>query len=150
MTVMTNGGDNCEQKQQVSCVDVPFYMTCDGQKKKDSSNSNSGSSSSTTKTIVIDPSSTANAADVSNCKLDGSANGIQQKFDIAKYQACGLYPNSQKAYTDGFVMGCTQIGNTQLICQALVDSSILNTKTQPTQTQEQPTQAIQPATVTLS
>jgi hypothetical protein len=34
-----------------------------------------------------------NAADVSNTKLNGSANGIQQKFDTAKYQACGLYAN---------------------------------------------------------
>jgi hypothetical protein len=90
-----------------------------------------------------------NAADVSNCKLDGSANGILQKFDTPKYLACGLYADGQKAYSDGFVVGCTQIGNTQLVCQALVDSSILNTKTQPTQTQTatQPTQAIQPATV---
>lgn len=88
-----------------------------------------------------------NAVDVSNCKLDGSANGIQQKFDTPKYLACGLYADGQKAYSDGFVVGCTQIGNTQLVCQALVDSSILNTKTQPTQTATQPTQAIQPATV---
>ena len=50
---------------------------------------------------------------------------------------------------DGFVMGCTQIGNTQLICQALADTSELNMKTQLTQTQTaiQPTQAIQPATI---
>jgi hypothetical protein len=81
---------------------------------------------------------TANAAEVSSCRLDGSANGIQQVFDTAKYQACGLYTNGQKAYSDGFVVGCTQIGNTQLICQALVDSNILNTKTQPTQTATQP------------
>ena len=155
MTVMTNGGDNCEQKQQISCVDVPFYMTCDSQKKKNdkNSNNNSGSSSSgssTTKTIVVNPtSSTANAADVSTCKLDGSADGILQKFDSVKYQACGLFTNAQKAYSDGFVMGCTQVGNTQLICQALADTSELNMKTQLTQTQTaiQPTQAIQPATI---
>jgi hypothetical protein len=92
---------------------------------------------------------TANAADVSNCKLDGSADGILQKFDSVKYQACGLFINAQKAYSDGFVMGCTQIGNTQLICQALADTSELNMKTQLTQTQTaiQPTQAIQPATI---
>jgi hypothetical protein len=79
-------------------------------------------------------SATANAdvVDVSNCRLDGSANGIQQKFDAAKYLACGLFADGQKAYSDGFVVGYTQIGNTQLVCQALVDSSILNTKTQPT------------------
>jgi hypothetical protein len=44
------------------------------------------------------------------------------------------FPNGQLAYSDGFVMGCTQIGNTNLICHSLVDSSILNTKIQPTQT----------------
>ena len=53
-----------------------------------------------------------NAADVSNCKLDGSADGILQKFDSVKYQACGLFTHAQKTYSDGFVMGCTQIGNT--------------------------------------
>jgi hypothetical protein len=90
-----------------------------------------------------------NAADVSNCKLDGSADGILQKFDSVKYQACGLFTNAQKAYSDGFVMGCTQVGNTQLICQALADTSELNMKTQLTQTQTaiQPTQAIEPATI---
>ena len=76
-----------------------------------------------------------------SCRLDGSADGMQQKFNSIKYQACGLYPNGQLAYSDGFVMGCTQIGNTNLICQSLVDSSILNTKIQPTQT----TQTIQHA-----
>ena len=74
-----------------------------------------------------------NAVDVSNCKLDGSADGILQKFDSVKYQVCGLFTNAQKAYSDGFVMGCTQIGNTQLICQALADTSELNMKTQLTQ-----------------
>jgi hypothetical protein len=46
----------------------------------------------------------ANAVDVSNCKLDGSATGIQQKFDAAKYLACGLFADGQKAYSDGFVV----------------------------------------------
>ncbi len=110
---------------------------------KDNGGSSSSSSSSTT--TIINPS------EVSSCKLDGSTHGIQQKFDTAKYQACGLYPNGQIAYTDGFVAGCTQVGNTQLICQALIDSSILNMRTQPTQTQTQSaaqaTQAIQPTAV---
>jgi len=104
---------------------------------------------------------TSTSIEESSCRLDGSADGIQQTFDSIKYQACGLYTNGQKAYSDGFIMGCTQVGNTQLICQALVDSSILNAKTQlmqtsipppPTQsttqtTVIQPTQAIQPAAV---
>ena len=162
MTVMTNGDDNCEQKQEISCVDLPFYMTCDTQKKK---NNNQDKDNDKTKviqktTVIQSATATANAnaVDVSNCRLDGSANGIQQKFDTPKYLACGLYADGQKAYSDGFVVGCTQICNTQLVCQALVDSSILNTKTQPTQTATQPTQtqtqtatqptqAIQPATV---
>jgi hypothetical protein len=63
------------------------------------------------------------------------------------------YADGQKIYSDGFVVGCTQIGNSQLVCQALADSSILNTKIQPSPTQTQPTQpptqsqAIQPAAV---
>jgi hypothetical protein len=103
------------------------------------------------------------ANEVSSCRIDGNAHGIQQKFDTAKYRACGLYPNGQIAYSEGFVMGCTQVGNTQQICQAFLDSSILNMRTQqPTQTQSQtatqptqsntqtptqPTQAIQPSAV---
>ena len=108
-------------------------------------------------------------AEVSSCRLDGNAHGIQQKFDIAKYRACGLYPNGQIAYTDGYVLGCTQVGNTQQLCQAFV---LMNTQptqtatqpqtqsntqstTQPTQTPQttqtqsttQPTQAIQPSDV---
>ena len=111
------------------------------------------SNAATTETITPLPTSTTEttAADASNCKLDGSADGIQQKFDSVKYQACGLYLNSQKAYSDGFITGCTQVGNTQVICQALVDSSIQNAKIQPTQTKTQtvtqPTQAIQSAAV---
>jgi hypothetical protein len=150
---------NCEQ---IKKCNVPFYMTCE---KKDDKNGGSGSkssssSSSSSKTTIINPNADPNAAEVSNCRLDGSANGIQQKFDATKYLACGLFAAGQKAYSDGFVVGCTQIGNTQLVCQSLVDSSILNTKTQPIQTQTQaatqptqtqpltqPTQAIQPAAV---
>jgi hypothetical protein len=157
MTVMTNGGDNCEQKQQqISCVDVPFYLTCDSQKKNDNSNGGPNiGSSTTTKNIVINPTpatstpetTTANAADISNCKLDGSADGIQQKFDTAKYQACKLYTNNDKVYYDGFVAGCMNIGNTKLICQTVADNSILNmnmpSMQKPT-TIPQSTQAIQP------
>jgi hypothetical protein len=129
---------------------------------KDNGGSSRSSSSSSSSATV-----NANAAEVSSCKLDGSADGIQQKFDIAKYRACGLYLNGQIAYSNGFLGGCTQVGNTQQICQALVDSSIINTRTQATQlptqtttqplqtpqtqtqsatppTQTQPTQAIQP------
>jgi hypothetical protein len=108
-------------------------------------------------TKVIQKTSVINSAEVSSCRLDGSSDGILQRFDLAKYQACGLYVAGQKAYSNGFIIGCTQVGNTQLICQALVDSSILNMKTQSaqlatqllsTQAATQPTlQGIQPATV---
>ena len=97
-------------------------------------------------------------AEVSNCRIDGNTHGIQQKFNPVRYQACGLYPNAQLAYTDGFVAGCTQVGNTQQLCQAFVvmntqqtqtaaaTQPITQSTTQPTQTL-QSTQAIQPAAV---
>ena len=95
------------------------------------------SNAATTGTITPLPTSTTEttAADASNCKLDGSADGIQQKFDAAKYQVCMLHTNNDKIYYDGFVAGCMNVGNTKLICQTVADSSILNMKTQSTQTQ---------------
>jgi hypothetical protein len=104
------------------------------------------------KTTVMN-SASSTAAEVSRCKLEGSSDGILQKFDSVKYQACRLYVDGQKAYFDGFIIGCTQIGNTQPICQALVDSSILNTKVQTTPetlteaTSQSTQQGIQPAAV---
>lgn len=84
--------------------------------------------------------------EVSNCKIDGNANGIQQQFDTAKFSAYGLYPTGQTAYSDGFIAGCTQAGNTQQMCTAFIQ---LNTGAQSTtQTQlpitTQPTQTIPP------
>jgi hypothetical protein len=121
----------------------------------DDDDNNGGSSS---KTTIILPSATT--VEVSSCRLDGNAHGMQQKFDIDKYRACGLYPNGQIAYTDGFVVGCTQVGNTQQLCQAFVvmntqqtqtaaTQPITQSATQPTQTQllTTSTQAIQPAAV---
>jgi hypothetical protein len=104
------------------------------------------------KTTVIQSASatttTASAADVSNCKLDGSADGIQQKFDAAKYQACKLHTNNDRIYYDSFVTGCMQIGNTKLICETVADSSILNLRTQSAQAPEtQSTQAVQPTAI---
>jgi hypothetical protein len=85
---------------------------------------------------------------MSNCKLDGSADGIQQKFDAAKFQACKLHTNNDRIYYDGFVVGCMQVGNTKLICETMANSSILNLGTQAAQvTETQPTQAIQPTTI---
>lgn len=37
------------------------------------------------------------AAEVSGYRVDGGADGILQKFDPVKYQACRLYANGQKA-----------------------------------------------------
>ncbi|MGH9954000.1 MAG: hypothetical protein ACRD5J_20485 [Nitrososphaeraceae archaeon] len=105
---------------------------CVPNKNRNDGSTSTSSSSSTTITI--------NAAEAYNCKLDGSADGIQQKFNSIKYQACGLYPNGQLAYTDGFATGCTQVGNSEQLCQAFVHSSILNMKSQPTQIAIQPAQ----------
>jgi hypothetical protein len=53
---------------------------------------------------------------VSNCWLDGNANGIQQQFDNAKYSACERHNYGQIAYSQGFTLGCTQAGNAQQMC----------------------------------
>ena len=146
-----------------SCPPIPPPITCGKEthiengkcvpNKNGNDDSKSGSSSSSSSSSA---SATANviATEVSSCKIDGNAHGIQQEFDIAKYRACGFYPSGQIAYTDGFVFGCTQVGNTQQLCQAFV---LLNTQptqmttqqqTHPsTQSTTQPTQAIQPAEV---
>ena len=95
-------------------------------------------------TVIQSPSANVtintNPAEAYSCRLDGSADGIQQKFDAANYQACTIYVNGQDAYTDGFVTGCTQVGNSEQLCQAFVHSSILNTKSQPTKIAIQPAQ----------
>jgi hypothetical protein len=120
---------------------------CVANKKNGGGGSSSSSSSSASATA------TANviAAEVSSCELDGKAHGIQQKFDSAKYRACGSYPNAQLAYSNGFITGCTQVGNTQQLCQAFVN---MNTQpqTQPnTQSTTQPTQPTQtPANNTIN
>jgi hypothetical protein len=141
---------NCEQ---IKKCNVPFYMTCE---KKDDKNGGSGSkssssSSSSSRTTIITSNADPNTAEVSNCRLDRNTHGIQQKFDSIKYQAYGLYPNGQIAYSDGFVMGCTQVGNTQQLCQAFVVMNTQQTQTAATQSNTQsitqPTQAIQPAAV---
>lgn len=54
--------------------------------------------------MVIDPiNAAAFAAEISNCKLEGIADEIQQKFDTAKYQACQLHTNNDKIHYDGFI-----------------------------------------------
>jgi hypothetical protein len=107
----------------------------------DDDDNNGGSRSETT---IILPSATT--VEVSNCKIDGNTHGIQQRFNPVRYQACGLYPNGQVAYTDGFVMGCTQVGNTQQLCQAFVVMNTQQPQIQPTtQSTTQPSQAILPA-----
>ncbi len=100
-------------------------------------NENSGGGSSSSSSSA---SATVNliGAKVSSCRLDGNAHGIQQKFNPVRYQACGLYPNAQIAYTDGFIAGCTQVGNTQQLCQAFVVMNTQQTQTAATQPQTQP------------
>lgn len=135
-------------------------MTCDSQlnKNKDKIKVIQKATVINSATATASAATTATSGEVSSRRLDGSSDGILQKFDTTKYQACGLYVEGQKAYPDGFIIGCTQVGNTHLICQSFVDSSIINMKaksvqtiTQPLSTQEatQPTtqQGIQPAAV---
>jgi hypothetical protein len=136
-------GSTCQPKKEKwwEC-DVPWYMTCDSQaKKKDDSRDTTKVIQKTTvinsATAAATATTTPTSAEVSSCRLDGSADGILQKFDTVKYQVCGLYIDGQKAYSDGFVAGCTQVGNTQLICQSFIESSIFNTKIQTTQTSTQ-------------
>jgi hypothetical protein len=132
-------------------------MTCDNQKKRNENKESSGDKIKVIQKTTVNQASatatatataTANEVDVSNCKLDGSVDGIQQKFNPVRYQACGIYPSADKAYYDGFVAGCMQVGNTKLICETVANS---NTATPPlpaqTQTTSPPTQAIQPAAV---
>jgi hypothetical protein len=108
-----------------------------------------GSSSTFSTTIVnpaAPPTTTTVTPEVSNCRVDGNANGFQQQFDTAKFSACGLYPTGQTAYSEGFIEGCTQAGNTQQMCTAFMQLNTgaqSTTQTQP-QTTTQPTQAIQP------
>ncbi|MGH9963820.1 MAG: hypothetical protein ACRD5E_03190 [Nitrososphaeraceae archaeon] len=147
--------DECPDKEKEwwKC-DVPWYMTCDSQVKKNNDNNKVIQKTTVINSATASASATtpATLAEVSSCRVDGSADGILQKFDTAKYQACGLYMNGQKAYSDGFIVGCIQVGNTQLICQSFVDSSKLNvvnmlTTQTPTQAATQPTQGIQPSAV---
>ena len=132
-------------------------MTCNNQTKKNNDNEDNTKviqkttviqRATATATAAANANSNANSVDVSNCKLDVSADGIQQKFNPVRYQACGIYPSADKAYYDGFVADCMQIGNTKLICETVANS---NTATPPlpaqTQTILPPTQAIQPAAV---
>ena len=82
-----------------------------------------------------------------SCRLDGNADGIQQKFIPVRYRACGLYTNADKAYYDGFIAGCVQAGNTKLICETVANSNIEPPTQTNMQTASPPIQAIQPATV---
>ena len=65
-----------------SCDDLPFYMTCPPDEKK---NDNDNDKKVIQKTTVIQSATATatanantNAADVSNCKLNGSADGINK------------------------------------------------------------------------
>ena len=115
---------------------------------KDATEKNGKNDGDSTKSIQSMPTASESIEEMS-CRLVGSTDGIQQKFDSIKFQSCGIYLNGQKAYSDGFISRYAQVGNTQLICQALVESSISNTITQPieAETAIEPIQAIQPTAV---
>ena len=123
--LLVNDDKSCREKRTY-CLETPTPDEC-----KDDDNDKTkvihkttvihGASASASATATA----TAHAAEVSSCRLDGNAHGMHQKFDSIKYRVCGLYPNGQIAYTDGFVMGCTQVGNTQQLCQAFV---VMNTQ----------------------
>jgi hypothetical protein len=126
----------------------PVNGVCPPPDPNPTSTPSNGGSGSTLSTTIINPAAptTTNVdPEVSNCRLDGNANGIQQQFDTARYSACGLHPTGQTAYTEGFTAGCTQAGNTPQMCTAFIQ---LNTGAPSTQTQPptttQPTQAIPP------
>jgi hypothetical protein len=73
---------------------------CEDNKFSVGSNNN-GNTKVIQKTSVINSASpslsaSSTAAEVSSCRLDGSSDGILQKFDLAKYQACGLYVAGRK------------------------------------------------------
>ena len=115
---------------------------CVPNKNSGGGSSSSSSSASATATVNVI------GAEVSSCRLDGNAHGIQQKFNPVRYQACGLYTSADKEYYDGFVVGCMQVGNTKLICETVANSNIAAPPAQ-TQTAAQPTQAIQPGSCEL-
>jgi hypothetical protein len=154
--VLVNNGQSCREKK-TWCLEKRGADECN---QKSPIKKNKDTNKVIQKTTVIDRSSasasatattTVNAAEVSTCKLNGNTDGLQQKFDSIKHRACGLYPNGQIAYTDGFVVGCTQAGNTQQLCQAFVIMNTQQTQTAATQpnmqSTTQPTQAIQPSGV---
>jgi hypothetical protein len=160
-----NGNDNddkpyCDQDDSGSCWDrkdydeeTGLYPCKNGSQVTDWRNCTDNKYSNSNKLKVIQketviPSSNANAADISSCKLDGSADGIQQKFNPIRYQACKLHTNNDKIYYDGFVAGCMQVGNTKLICETVANSNIVVPPAQmQTALPPQPTQAIHPSAV---
>jgi hypothetical protein len=123
-------------------------ITQTGQTGPATPNRNTDGSSSTFSTTIVNPAAptttTTVSPEVSNCRLDGNANGIQQQFDTAKFSACGLYPTGQTAYSEGFTAGCIEAGNTQQMCTAFIQLNTGAQSTTTTQTQP-PTQAIPPA-----
>jgi hypothetical protein len=89
----TNGNDD---EWWWKC-DVPWYMTCDSQVKKNNDNNNVIQKTTVINSATTSASATTTAisAEVSSCRLDGSADGILQKFDTSKYETCGLYERSE-------------------------------------------------------
>ena len=135
----------CDQDDSGSCWDrkdydeeTGLYPCIDGSQVTDwrkwtDDNDNYNTPKVVHKTTVIQSPSASvtintNPAEAYSCRLEGSADGIHQKFDAANYQECTIYVNGQDAYTDGFVTGCPQVGNSEQLCQAFVHSSITKYK----------------------
>jgi hypothetical protein len=145
--LLDNDGKNCRERHTY-CKETPTPHECKDKEKGKEHNVKTINNQKTT--VINSASATASAsitaAEVSNCKLNGNTDGIQQKFNPVRYQACGLYTSADKAYYDGFVAGCMQVGNTKLICETVANSNIVSPSVQ-THTAAEPTQAIQPAAV---
>jgi hypothetical protein len=162
--VLVNDEKSCREKK-TWCLENRGADECNQKSPIKKNDNNRDTTKVIKKTTVINratatasAAATTTSAEVFSCRLDGNAHGIQQKFDIAKYRTCELYPKGPIAYTDGFILGCMQVGNTQQLCQAFVVMNTQQTQTATTQPQTQPntqsttqptqpTQAIQPANV---
>jgi hypothetical protein len=132
-----NDNKNCVNKS--FCEKHPKASECKSKsdhksgndKESDGNNNRDNGGSNEHKTIQSAiASASANATVTVNtvngtyvCQLEGIAAGTHQAFDMLKYQACGAQANGQKAYYDGFVQQCMQVGNSKQICEAVTGVS---------------------------
>jgi hypothetical protein len=153
-----NDHKNCVNKS--FCEKHPKASECkskndnkNGNDKKSDGNHNHDNDGSNGHYTVIQSASasaSANATVIVNtvngtyvCLLEGIAAGTHQAFDMLKYQACGAQANGQKAYYDGFVQQCMQVGNSKQICEVATGVSSNMGKQSPQAMQQQSPQAMQ-------